>query len=119
MFKWIVLIFLLVITNSFGDEYIIKKIKDGGIVRNISIPVIKYRDNNSVGIIVKFTSNQIDLERFEVIYQLTLKEKLSIGYYIFNNNSTLTDIDLVGKILENENNIETIKPNQKLVPKIL
>lgn len=117
MFKWVVLICLLIIIDSFGDDYLIKKIKDGGVVRSISIP--KYRDIKRVGIIVKFNSNKVDLDRFQSTYQVEFVERLSIGYYIFNNNSSLSDIDLVGEILENEKDIETIKPNQRVVPKIL
>ena len=118
MFRKIVLI-LMVIVASFGDEYIIKKIKDGGIIRNISIPISKYRDNRRVGIIVKFNSNKIDLERFQSTYSLKFIEKLSIGYYIFSNHSTFSDIDLVGNIIEKERDIKTIKVNNRLRPKIL
>jgi len=116
MLKKIVLMFIMVVA-SFGDDYLIKKIKDGGVVRSISIP--KYRDIKRVGIIVKFSSNKIDLDRFQSTYQVEFVERLSIGYYIFNNNSSLSDIDLVEEILENEKDIETIKPNQRVVPKML
>ncbi len=110
---------LVMVVASFGDNYIIKQIKDGGIIRDISIPISKYRDNKRVGIIVKFSSDKIDLDRFQSTYQLKFVEKLSIGYYIFSNHSTYSDIDLVGDILENEKDIKSIKPNQKVIPKTL
>lgn len=58
-------------------------------------------------------------KEFELTYSLKFIKKLSIGYYIFSNNSNLSDIDLVGKIIEKERDIETIKVNERINPTIL
>ena len=67
------------------------------------------------GIIVKFeNSSKVSINEFEIKYSIKLKEKLVIGYYIFSNESSNSDIEIVSKIINNESNIKTVKPNWKM-----
>ena len=66
------------------------------------------------GILIQFTDPEtVDMEAFEEKYQLKLKSKMVIGYYIFQNRSKLSDIALIEKILKEEKGIKTLKPNWK------
>ena len=67
------------------------------------------------GIIIKFkNSSKVSINEFEIKYSLKLKEKLVIGYYIFSNESSSSDIEIVSQIINNESNIKTVKPNWKM-----
>jgi len=67
------------------------------------------------GVIIKFIDDKkTDIKSLEETYGLKLKEKLVIGYYIFDNVSQKSDSDLVSSIISNETNIKTIKPNWKM-----
>ena len=64
------------------------------------------------GIVIRFKKPaKVDMEAFTAKYGLKLHTKLVIGYYIFENHSAQSDIELLNTIMKHENNIETIKPN--------
>jgi len=98
------------------NSYIQKIIKENGTIRKINISKIKYRTfDKKEGLILSFKAqNSSSIENLENRYSIKLKHKLSVGYYIFDNNSDLNDIELVENIIENEDNIRSIKPNWKL-----
>jgi len=67
------------------------------------------------GIIVSFKdSSKVLIRAFEEKYKLKLQHKLHIGYYIFTNVSKLSDIRIVEDIIQNETNVETVKPNWEM-----
>ena len=64
------------------------------------------------GIIVKFKKiSSGSINEFEIKYGLKLKHKLVTGYYIFENLSDSSDIEILSHIISNEKSVETIKPN--------
>jgi len=66
------------------------------------------------GIIISFKDPiRISMSEFEAKYGLKFKKKLLIGYYIFQNISEYSDVKIVGKIIKNEPNVKTVKPNWK------
>ena len=66
------------------------------------------------GIIISFKDPiRISMSGFEAKYGLKFKKKLLIGYYIFQNISEYSDVKIVGKIIKNEPNVKTVKPNWK------
>ena len=104
------------------------KIKDNGVEQVI---LIELKDaNNSIGIdsdannklyskdgvIIDFSNLSIDIEEFEKLFHLKLKEKLQIGYYIFENQSDLSDIILIETILNSnmKESIKTIRANWEM-----
>jgi len=96
-------------------EYKEVRIKDGGVERIIYVEVLKEEDklNSRVGLITKFNKN-IDIDEFAARFGLKFKAKLeSINYYIFENKSEFTDIELISHILETEVKIDisTIRAN--------
>ena len=103
---------------SFIEAKIITII-DNGIERKIAIPSTsngisaRMIETQKKSIIIAFKKGvNIDLEAFSRKYKIKLEKKLSIGYYIFQNKSTLSDIELVSTIQkENKNRIKTIRPN--------
>ena len=94
---------------------------DKGIKRQITIPSVsskkansKQQSNTKDGVIVVFKdSTLVSIGEFETKYGLRLKSKLVIGYHIFDNQSSMSDSDIVKNIIENENNVKTVKPNWK------
>ena len=64
-------------------------------------------------IIIAFKKGvHVDLTAFSRKYSIELQKKLSIGYYIFQNKSNLSDLELIATIQkENKNRIKTIRPN--------
>lgn len=72
--------------------------------------------NSKDGLLITLIDKNINIEAFENRFRVKLKEKLRIGYYIFENNSALNDIALMNSILNSNDgqNIETIKPNWKI-----
>jgi len=66
------------------------------------------------GVIIAFKNpSEVQIHEFETKYGLKLKEKLIIGYYIFQNISDVSDTQIIADIIKNETNIKTIKPNWK------
>ena len=105
--------------KSTKPEYKEVKIKDGNVERTIYVEVIKKEKpkldklNSHLGLIMKFNKN-IELDDFTARFGLKFKTKLeSINYYIFENKSAFTDVELISKILETEVNkdISTIRAN--------
>ena len=112
--------------NSSAIKTKLKKIRDSGVERNLLLPTPKI-DSNSInkednlkikkGLIISFTSKNIDIESFATEFNLKLKERLKIGYYIFKNSSKLSDTSLINSILKWDRKsqiIKTIRPNWKM-----
>jgi len=108
------------------SKYKVITVIDKGIERKIYIPLkqsVKQLDARSVsttqlqakeGVVIKFKdASLVDIQALEEKYQIHLKTKPIVGYYIFENQSKYMDIDLMSKIIENEKNILSIKPNWK------
>jgi len=104
-----------------SSTYTLKTFKQNGVIKEIRIPNSNYRSNpNRYGLILKFSDeSRLNIASFERKYAIKLKKKLTIGYYIFENNSALNDYDLIENIIENEPNLHTIKHNTPLNPKIM
>jgi hypothetical protein len=107
-------------TRNLEKSYTTVTILDKGVKREISVSKKISTSNKSnqlnskEGIIVSFKNpSQITISEFETKYGLKLKTKLVIGYYIFQNISKYSDVQIVGNIIENETNIQTVKPNWK------
>ena len=104
-------------------------IKDGGVKREINIEIkdesfSSLKDNKKknkldklnshVGLLIKFENKPVDMDLFLSKFGLKLKVAMKeIGYYIFENKSKMTDIQIVNDILQSNiaNNIMTAKPN--------
>jgi len=97
-------------------------ILDNGVKRVISMPTPKTPTfqaravgikKDGPGFIVAFKKGtKIDIDKFMKKYNLKLKKRLIIGYYIFINKSTLPDVKVMNKIMkENNITIKTIRPN--------
>ncbi len=95
-------------------------IKDNGIKSVIEIPLNKKLRSSVAskkeGILVDFSDDFLDTQKFADEFNISLKEKLSIGYYIFENSSNLNDEKLIEEILLSnyQKNIKTIRPNWKM-----
>ena len=92
---------------------------DNGVERKISIPTApngisaRMVESRQKSIIVAFKKGvHIDLAAFSRKYSIKLQKKLSVGYYIFENKSNLSDLELITTIQkENKSRIKTIRPN--------
>ncbi len=111
MKRLFIIALMLITTYSFGE---VISIVDNGVVRKIYVSskngartVMKER-----GIIISFKEKSTDISSFASKYKLKLKKRLSAGYYIFVNNSDISDIDLIKKISnESRDLVKTIRPN--------
>ena len=133
--RFTLLVFLASSTSAFAQKVKTEEMQkncteviilEKGVKRKINIPKddkIKNTFNpysakeatSQEGIIVSFKKlAQISISEFETRYGLKFKTKLVIGYYIFQNISEHSDIQIVEDIMKNETNIETIKPNWKM-----
>lgn len=113
-------------------KYVKVKIKDAGSERTIlieekkSVPVVSASSSelkkeslkldklhSKVGVIVKFINDNIDIDTFVAKFSLKLKIKSVVGYYIFDNISTDSDIVVIQNILSDEmsSDIDTIRAN--------
>ena len=105
------------------------KIKENNTTKNMLVPIesvdltgvsrqslVDTQLNSKDGLIIVFIDKNIDIEAFEISFNVKLKEKLQIGYYIFENNSKFSDVVLMNTILKSKQgqNVETIKPNWKM-----
>jgi hypothetical protein len=113
-------------------EYKEVKIKDGGVEQIMLVEIKKSTDSNistlttqsatvdrlasKEGIIIDFKTLPLPIKEFEKMFNLKLKEKLQIGYYIFENQSTLSDIELIDTILKSEikESLKTVRPDWKM-----
>ena len=92
---------------------------DNGVERKIAIPTTpngisaRVIESRQKSIIIAFKKGvHVDLTAFSRKYSIELQKKLSIGYYIFQNKSNLSDLELIATIQkENKNRIKTIRPN--------
>lgn len=95
---------------------------DKGVKRKIRIPKDdtqkeKYNLHTSKqlssqkGIIVSFKNPPVSVVDMEEKYGLKLQKKLLTGYYIFQNVSQYSDIQIVERMMKNETNLKTVKPN--------
>ncbi len=112
-------------TANKGVDYIQVTVLEKGVKRKINIPendAFKNRFNthsakqldSKEGIVLSFKDQtQVSVDEFESKYGIKLERKLVIGYYIFKNMSEYSDIQIVEKIIKNETNIKTVKPNWK------
>lgn len=114
--KKVFLVALLCATYGYSK---IITIIDNGVERKISVPAkadgaqARMVASKSNGIIVAFKKGaKVDITAFTNKYQLQLKKRLSIGYYIFINNSMRSDLELMSTIQkENRDRLKTIRPN--------
>ena len=133
--RFTLLAFLASSTSAFAQKVKIEEMQknyteviilEKGVKRKINIPkddkikntLSSYSAKEATsqeGIIVSFKKlAQISISEFETRYGLKFKTKLVIGYYIFQNISEHSDIQIVEDIMKNETNIETVKPNWKM-----
>ncbi len=94
-------------------------ILEKGVRRHLSFSqrhtINKQQDTSKEGIILAFKNpTHITISEFETKYSLKFKTKMTIGYYIFENHSSRSDMEIVSDIIANENNIKTVKPNWRL-----
>jgi hypothetical protein len=100
---------------------------DKGIKRTILIPnrnssktkttrsINQQNPNQKQGIIVSFyTILPTTISDFETKYHVKLKTELLNTYYIFTNNSKMSDVSLIQTIIKNETNVKTLKPNWRM-----
>lgn len=126
-----IILSLVVCSGAFAlDKHSVKEAKGEGItvlengktkkliilkddkLNNISV---NSANSSKQGIIVSFKdSSKVDLESFENKYNLSLKTKLLIGYYIFYNNSEYSDTEVIEQIISQEDNLDIVKPNWKM-----
>jgi len=112
-------------TMDTEEQYRTFTVLDKGVKRTILIPKERRFEGKmspysakqidaQEGIVIQFAAPEtIDIEAFEAKYRLKLISKMVIGYYIFKNQSKLSDITLIEKILKEETGIKTLKPNWK------
>lgn len=108
----------LMATASYAE---VVTVIDNGVERKINIPTVNSNvqarmigaKKETSGLIVAFKKDaNVDVAEFAKKYNLQLKKKLIIGYYIFVNESTMSDIKLLSKISkESRDIIKTIRPN--------
>lgn len=106
-------------------------ILDGGVKRIIHVPkdanlttkATTYETTKTTvkkGVIVSFKEiDALSIGALETKYGLKLQEKLAIGYYIFENVSDKSDMEIIKDIIENESAVKTVKPNweKKNIPR--
>ena len=113
-------------SKEIENNYIKVIIMDKGVKRTVLIPkddIVKNKMNpmkaeqatSKDGVIVSFKDpSKTSISDFEAKYNIKLKHKLVVGYYIFTNASKFTDAQIVEEIIKNEINIETVKPNWRM-----
>jgi len=90
------------------------RVQSGDVKVKDTVSKIENKDSKD-GIIVKFKDDSaVSIKEFESKYSLKLKTKLIIGYYIFENDSKRSDLDIVSAIINSETNVKTVKPNWKM-----
>lgn len=111
--------------NSYKKSYILEK----GVKREVLLPkdgvsgdkvssMQAKKATSKDGIVVQFNNpDRAAITAFEATYGLKLQHKLVSGYYIFDNVSGTPDIQVVESIINNETNVQTVKPNWKMTNK--
>ncbi len=100
-------------------------ILDKGVKRLITLPGMSKKQKQSIahathndtlsGVLVAFKDTSLlSVPEFETRYGLALKTKMAIGYYVFENHSSKSDIEIIRDIIANEKNVKTVKPNWRL-----
>ena len=110
---------ILIITSMIAYANMAKvEVIDNGVKRIIALPPIsqaRSAENMHKGFLVEFKYG-VDVKEFAKKYNLTIRKKMSIGYWILDNRSKLDDITLLNKITSNETSkIKSIRPNWKRV----
>jgi len=110
---------ILIITSMIAYANMAKvEVIDNGVKRVIALPPISQtRGAESLhkGFLVEFKDG-VDVKAFAKKYNLTIRKKMTIGYWILDNHSKLDDIALLNKITSNEaSKIKSIRPNWKRV----
>jgi len=121
------LLFLLGSSLAFSDKSEAKlmeknhteaTILEGGIKRTIlirkdsTLSAKSTTPSTKQGVILSFwDDNSVSVGDLERRYGLKLQEKLMIGYYIFENISDKSDMEVVEAIIKDERDIKTVKPN--------
>jgi hypothetical protein len=111
----IFLVALTLISLNLELESKLITVLDNGIERKINIgddTAFEATDvNSNREILIKFKSS-VDVDDFAKRYGLVLKKKLSIGYYIFLNNSSTSSEELILEIIKRDRDlIKTVRPN--------
>lgn len=134
MKKSVPLIVSIILSGSFGfaetqktlpgstqKKNNIITILEKGVKRKVHTPLSKSSkkvnkeiSSNSGVVVVYKNPSVVVINEFESKYDIKLKTKMAIGYYIFENHSSKSDIAIVSEIIANEKNIKTVKPNWKL-----
>jgi len=91
----------------------VEDVNQSGITQRLAID---NKLNSKDGLLITFTDKSMEIEAFSKKFELEFKEKLKIGYYVFVNNSSLSDMRLMQRILASSEGekVETIKPNWKM-----
>lgn len=132
----IALVFVVLVANAYATpskvneeeyaKYDFVTILDNGVKRKVKVLQTESTQTqlkstrsitkaNNSGVIVAFTNTQTpSIDDFEKKYSLQLKTKLLIGYYIFYNLSSKSDVEVVEEIIENESSVKTVRPNWKM-----
>ena len=103
-----------------GIKRIIHVPKDANITSKASTYEAIQTPSKKEGVMVSFRKTDgISIGAFEAKYGLKLQEKLAIGYYIFENISDKSDMEIVQDIIKNESAVKTVKPNweKKNIPR--
>jgi len=136
MKKSMIALFVLIFVFSNGCAFAEKKlakdtqinyeqvtILDKGVKRTINMEIDSAIKNGystkqvikKNGILVNFKNiTDVTIADFEKKYGLRLKEKMIIGYYIFDNISKYSDVEIIQNIIADETNIKSVKPNWKM-----
>ncbi len=108
---------ILAVLAALANGEIVTVISNG-VERKINIPGTKLNKarkavHGGEGIIIAFKKEKsVNVPEFAKKYSLILKKKLIAGYYIFENNSTYSDLSLISQIIKDQNStIKTIRPN--------
>ena len=109
-------------TNKVETEEV--TVLDKGVKRTIHIPKVNTTKNAvysakqlsaNNGILVSFKKVDANtISDFETKYQVKLKTKMAIGYYIFENVSKDSDVALIADVMKDTSNIQSLKPNWKM-----
>ncbi|NOR54623.1 MAG: hypothetical protein GQ531_00295 [Sulfurovum sp.] len=101
-------------TMTIMDKGVKRTVALNKVEKNGSLTPSANQKELKKGLLIRFKSSaSVDIKDFEKKYDLKLKSKMKIGYYIFKNNSKESDVLLMQRIMENETEIESLKPNWK------
>ncbi|SFV51060.1 hypothetical protein MNB_SV-12-1127 [hydrothermal vent metagenome] len=104
------------------------KVKDSGVESFVLVPKANSNNigtlspnmddklNSKKGLIIAFKDKNVDIAPLEALFNISLKEKLQSGFYIFKNLSGLSDVALIEAILKSDSQdmIKTLRPNWEM-----